>query len=191
MAPTALSVEKYIPQLQTVELFSDLSARDFEPLLIAAQVRQIKALKTLLRQDEIVTHLFVILSGRARIFRLCEDGREAVTRILCAGDTLFENVIFYDAPSPVTGETLKECEVLTIPAEMVRKHAAQNARFACNVAKVLAGRTNQMMYQIEQISLHPAVHRLGGYFLGAMLDQNSSPNGVFELGFGKAMLAKH
>lgn len=191
MQPIPQNIQKRLAEIASIKLFSNLSLADLEPLLINAQLAHFRHSHQLLRQDEKATHLVGILSGQARIYRLAPDGREAVTRILSVGDTLFENVIFYNGPSPVYGEIVKEAEVLLIPAEAVRKYVAANPTFAVSMISTLAERTNQMMYQIEQNTLHSAAHRLGGYFLGAMLEQKNRPDGKFRLDFEKSMLAKH
>ncbi|MDD9912085.1 MAG: Crp/Fnr family transcriptional regulator [Alphaproteobacteria bacterium] len=190
MTTIPTSIRQRFNELQHVKLFEGMDIGALTPLLSAARIQKYHESKIILRQDDPPTHLCIILEGQARIYRMHEDGREAVTRILSKGHTMFENVIFFDEFSPVNGEIIKHAELMMIPARLVQKFAADNATFAVNVAKVLAERTNQMMFQQELISLHSAKDRLGAFFLSAMLEQKKFGQN-FKLDFEKALVARH
>jgi len=183
-------VEQQAWLCKRVKLFANLGNEEITPLLLGAKIQRAREGEMLLRQEERPRYLVVLLSGQARIFRVTRDGREAVTRILQSGDTMFENVIFSPGPSPVAGEVLKEAELLCVPAELAHRYAGRSLAFANNLIKVLAERTNRMMYQIEQLTLHTAVDRLTSYLLSAMFARQGVINN-FEIVCEKAMLAKH
>lgn len=185
------NIAERFTEFKNIKLFKDLSLEELTPLLSKAQICYIPQNKVLLWQDEEAKHIYALLSGRGRIYRIHPDGRESITRMLTAGDTLFENVIFFNGNSPVNGEILKHSEILMIPAIAVKEFANINPKFAINIIKVLAERTNQMMFQQELISLHSAKERLGAFLLSAMLDKNSDCGNNFELEFEKSMVARH
>lgn len=190
MNSVSINVAERFEEFRDVTLFKGLSLGDLTPILSCAQICYIPQNKVLLWQDEEAKHICVLLSGHGRIYRIHPDGRESVTRMLSAGDSLFENVIFFSDRSPVNGEIFKNSEVLMIPAKAVKEFANTNPKFAVNIIKVLAERTNQMMFQQELISLHSARERLGAFFLSAMLDKKGCGSN-FTLEFEKSMVARH
>jgi CRP/FNR family transcriptional activator FtrB len=190
MKSISTNIAKRFKEFSSVALFQGFNLEELAPILSGAQICYTPQNKVLLWQDEEAKHICVVLSGHGRIYRIHSDGRETITRMLSVGDTMFENVVFFSDKSPVNGEVFKHSEILMIPAKAVKEFADTNAKFAVNIAKILAERTNQMMFQQELISLHSAKERLGTFFLSAMLDKKGC-HGNFELEFEKSMVARH
>jgi len=181
---------KYSEQFKHIELFEGLEDTDLAFLLSAAQIKNMKAHERLLSQGEAPSHLIVLLSGQAKIYRLHANGREAVIDILAPYHLMFASAIMAEELSPVSGEVIKESEVMMIPAAVVREQALLNQRFAANITRVLACQVNQMMFQFEVVSLRSAKERVGTFFLSSMLEQRAS-GGDFELAFEKNTIAHH
>ncbi len=184
------NIKNKFSELKGFSLFNGFEIQDILPLLTAAKIYHFNDKKVLLRQDEIATHLCIILSGNVQTYRLHQDGREFVVSISSKGDTLFENIIFSHAKSTTCSAVIKSAEIFMVPAKVVQKFTAHNASFATNIVKILAEKTNQMMFQQELIALHSAKERLGAFLLSTMLDQKKHRSS-FKLSFEKSLIARH
>ncbi|WP_159084513.1 Crp/Fnr family transcriptional regulator [Dongshaea marina] len=190
MGLIAENIRQKVPYLLGLKLFRDLSEQELEILLIPSQIKHFSESAMLLMEGSRPEFICVLLSGQARIYRADENGNEAVTRMLQAGETMFENVLFDERPSAVNGQVIREAEILFIPARAVHKLLEQSQAFAKNLIQILAERTNQMMHRVEQVAIHTASYRLGAYLLGTMKQQQVI-DGSFTLQFDKSMIAKY
>jgi CRP-like cAMP-binding protein len=84
--------------IRQIRLFSHLDAADLRRLAPSFFRREVEAGEQVFDQDEPSEEVFLILSGRVRIVRRAEDGREVTLAILKKGDFFGEIAIFTGEP---------------------------------------------------------------------------------------------
>ncbi len=122
---------------------------------------------------------FVLLSGRARIFRSGADGREQILRLLAPGDTFGEVPVFDGGPNPATVEALDTCDVALVPSAAFRLIVARYPEVAAALLEHFARRLRSFTELVEQISLQTVQQRIARYlYMTAREEGVDSPDGL-------------
>lgn len=170
--------------------FHGLNADEVAAVCALGHVRKVPRHTALINQGDAPKVMYLILSGRVKVFRCSKDGEEIVTRLLGPGESLLENVVFYGKASPVSAQTETAAELLSFSSDVLLQLVQTYPAFALNIMQILATRTNEMMYLLEQISLHPAVDRVAGFLLRVMLETGQDSK-EFKIPYEKALIARH
>lgn len=99
------------------------TAPSFTSVLTAAQVADLRARGRLRRfprggalfhEQQVADHVALVLSGRVKLVRVSEDGREVLLDIRGPGDLVGEQAAFDDLPRSATGIVLDPVEALVV-----------------------------------------------------------------------------
>ena len=175
---------------QKFPLFQGLSTENLRRLLSNAGVGSFPAGAEIVRQGDTANFLYFIISGGVKTIRYSTNGLEATLRMLTAGETFMDAVIFMDGNSPINAQTTEKSILLMIPSETVRRHALHDPQFALNLLKIVTRHYRDSLQQIDGIVTKTPVERLGRYFLKLHLDQKKDSMEI-ELPFQKAVIANH
>ncbi len=176
--------------LSKCRLFKGLSPDICEDIASQSFIQRQPRKTTLINQGDKPAGIFIILKGRVKIFRSSVEGNEIITRLIGPGESLLENVYFYGKPSPVAARTESDAELLMIPSANINGLVRKHPQLGLNIMYILASRTNELMYQLEQVTVHPALERVAGFLLRVMLE-DGGPRNEFELPYEKAEVANH
>ena len=69
---------------------------------------------TLFLQGEPARHVYVVLEGWVKLFRIAQSGTEAVVGVFTRGQSFAEAVAFRHDVYPVNGEVVTDCRLLTL-----------------------------------------------------------------------------
>jgi CRP/FNR family transcriptional regulator len=156
-----------------------------EALERAASARRLKARQPIFEREDAARAVYMVASGKVRIYIADPSGNERTLKIAGPGDLFGEAAVFQEGGYPASAATLTECEVLEFPKgallSLVREHP--ELAFAC--IGVLAARLRELTRLIES-SLKPVGPRLAAYLLSLPAD-----GGKVTLPIRKAELARH
>jgi len=162
-----------IPHLATLPYFE---AERFGHELV---VRQYAARECMAVEGEACGGFFVLVSGRARIFRSGADGREQILRLLGPGDTFNEVPVFDGGPNPATVEALDLSEAVLVPAIAFRLLVARYPEVAAALLRHFATRLRSFTELVEQISLQTVQQRIARYlYMTAREEGTATHDGV-------------
>ena len=171
-------------------LFDGLSEASLQQLSSQAVIQNHSAGHLLLQQGDTPEGVYLVLEGEMRTMRFNEDGAEATIRLLQAGETCMEAVLFMGGPSPITVQALTACKVLVIPAYIIRNHVLEDSRFALNIIKIVTHHYKNAMHQIDAMNIKTPLQRVGYYFLEKHL--NAGHDSLeFTLPFRKQTIANY
>jgi CRP-like cAMP-binding protein len=171
-------------------LFHGLADDSLEVLLSSSHIADFPEGQEIVQQGDTPAYMYYINQGRVKTLRYSAEGKEATFRLLSAGETFMEAVIFMGGQSPVNAKAIESSKLLLIPAETVRRHARQDSQFACNLLKIVTRHYKEAMQQIDSIVTKNPVNRLGYYFLKQHLAQDSASMDV-AIPFQKSVIANH
>ena len=100
--------------LASVPLFASLSEADRRSLAARVRSRRFSAAETVFHRGDPAAHLYVLVSGTAKITLPDEYGKEAVIALLRPGEVFGELALFDDAPRSATVVSVGECECLLV-----------------------------------------------------------------------------
>mgnify|MGYP000856610543 FL=1 len=134
--------------------------------------------------DDQVDSLFVIHTGRVKIYRLSDTGKEQVIRVLGPGDFLGELALFNHSPMGDYAEALEESSMCVIDGSPLKELMGKYPSIAWKILEELSQRLERMEQLVEDISLHSVDRRLAQVLLDLSLD-----NAQIELEMSKGDLA--
>lgn len=172
------------------KLFKGLSPEACEDIASQSLIQRQPRKVMLINQGDKSHGIYAILKGRVKVFRSSVEGNEIITRLIGPGESLLENVYFYNKPSPVAACTESDAELLLLPAAAINALVRKHPQLGLNMMHILACRTNELMYQLEQVTVHPALERVAGFLLRVMLE-DGGPCKEFELPYEKSEIANH
>ena len=182
--------QKSLNEALKPQLFDNLSEKSLQKLLSHSVIQEHPAHKLLVTQGEAPQGLYLVIEGNIKTFRLGEDGSEATMRMLGAGDTCMEAVLFMGGASPIAVQTLSACKLMMIPDRVVKAHVMEDAQFSMNIIRIVTHHYKNAMHQIDAMNIKSPLQRVGYYFLTKHLEAGHD-NLEFMLPFKKQTIANY
>lgn len=184
-------LEKHMPIIQALPVFSKLGEEDLAALLKHSDIRMYEKGKLLFMQGETLSRYYLILAGWVKLYKSTGSGDEAVLQMLSAGDSLMEAAVFLDIPSLVNAQVVQNVKLLSIPAPIIRQHLMDNKKLALNMIGGLSMRSQGLIRQIEHSRLKTATERVGWFLLKLAMEQNGGKANAIVLPYDKSTIASY
>ncbi len=146
--------------LRNVPIFNELSEQDLEKITSLGIRKKYKKGGIILLEEETGAALFVIISGKVKIVRMDDDGREVILSILGESD-------FFGEMAILDGLTRSASVVATVKSELFMIHRRDFLRLLNDYPSVgiallreLTGRLRKADAQIKSLSLKDAAGRV-------------------------------
>ncbi len=143
--------------------------------LVEESCRYLKAGKKqlLFNEGDQGSELFFLARGKVKLFRSTEDGKEAVIRLLDAGEYFAEILLQLKNRYPVSAITLEDSELLAIDARKILSHIESNPAAAMQFIGALSQRIKYLLGMVEQLTLSDIRQRLLHYLRALSEKQHS------------------
>lgn len=140
---------------------------------VAQITRQVTVAKgeEIYAMDDQVDSLFVIHTGRVKIYRLSDTGKEQVIRVLRPGDFFGELALFSHSPVSDFAEALEESNMCVIDSTALKELVAKYPSIAMKILEELSQRLERMEQLVEDISLHSVDRRLAKVLLDLSVER--------------------
>ncbi len=123
-----------------VDIFCDLAEQEMDQLSAAAPMRRIPAGTLIFSPHQPVETLFILKSGRVRIFRVSDDGRALTTALVSPGTIFGEMVILGQQMHDNFAEALDEAVVCVMGKADVRRLLLADPRVSARISETLGRR---------------------------------------------------
>jgi CRP/FNR family transcriptional regulator, cyclic AMP receptor protein len=104
--------------------------------------------------------LFIVLRGKARVFRLTSSGLETTLTILGTGDLIGEFAAIDQQPRSASACAIGKCTLLQMSAETFFRHVRERPALALGLMQVLVIKTRWTAAYAETIARYDAAGRL-------------------------------
>jgi len=151
--------------LREFPFFAGLDEQTHAELLASAHTRRYAKGETLFLEGEPCKGLFFIQSGRIKIYKLSETGREQIIHIQQVGDAVAELPLFDNEPYPASAEAMDDSAMLFIAKAAFQEVLARRPQLSRAVIAALAMRLRKMVALVETLSLHSVRQRLARLLL--------------------------
>ena len=125
-------------ELAQVEIFSGLDASALSQLVDRTHVRRLGKGQILFSQGEPTGHLFIVRSGRLRVFVSSPNGEDLVLTVVGPGDSIGEATVLSNDPRSASVDALEATELFAVPAEDIRAALLGNPEVLIALAARLA-----------------------------------------------------
>jgi CRP-like cAMP-binding protein len=170
-----------IQDLQMIPLFSELNDSQLQDIANFAVKQLYKKDNMVLIEEEVGSTMFVIISGRVKISRISDEGREVILSILVDGDFFGEMAILDGQTRSANAVTLEDTELLIIRRENFLEMLHKYPQVAINLLKELAHRLRRSDSQIKSLSLQNALGKVASTLLRIADDSGIIKHGQVEI----------
>jgi CRP/FNR family cyclic AMP-dependent transcriptional regulator len=151
--------------LRRVSLFADMNPADLEQLASSCELARVTTGGRIFEATQPGGHLYIVISGRVRIFNSSAQGRSKTVAYLDSGD-FFGELSFIDQESrSASAEALEPCVFATINAERYREWILARPEVAWALLKSLSARLRQAKREIQALSFNNALGRVAQILL--------------------------
>ena len=146
--------------LRDTDLFVDLSAQEFAALDEQLLQRAFKPGETVLDPVRERDLLFVLRTGRVRVFRTSGQGRELTVAILGQGSVFGEMPLLGQRMGNNVVEALDDTEVCVINSRHVRELLIADPRIAFRLLSIVSERIGWLEARLAEVTFSPVPLRL-------------------------------
>lgn len=168
-------------------LFKGLPQGQLEELKDIAVEKKYRKGQTLFAEGSRATGLFVIVSGKIKVYKLSLEGKEQILHIFSSGEFFGEVPMFAGGNYPAHAEALEASRVLFFPRDAFVELLKREPSLALSMLGILSQRLRRFTHLIEDLSLKEVPGRLAAYFL--YLSDRTKASDTVELDITKAQLA--
>ncbi len=101
--------------LKHVPLFAGLNEEELKEIRTIAAAMQVAKRKILFSDCEESNGLYVVLSGKVKLYKVSPEGKEQIIHVISPPDTFAEASVFLKGSHPFYAETLSDCQLLFLP----------------------------------------------------------------------------
>lgn len=146
--------------LSEVDLFADLTAAEVDAMDRMAPAELLQRGQMLYSPSQPVRSLFILKTGRVRVFRVAADGKALTLAILEPGAVFGEmNLVgqrMYDSYAEAIDDALV-CQLSTVDVE---QFLLADARIAVRIARILGERVAELEDRLTDLALRPLDSRV-------------------------------
>jgi CRP/FNR family transcriptional regulator, dissimilatory nitrate respiration regulator len=170
--------EALLVLLRTVPYFQTVNESLLHHLARECIHRQFAAGEVIFLEGENSSGLWIVESGRVKIYKANVEGGEHVMHILGEGNT-FNDVAALDAGmNPANAASLSDVSLWLLPSGLLRSAIATNGQLALDVITYLTKRVRGLVTRIEDLALYSVTVRLARFLLHQAEDSALSGPGV-------------
>ena len=151
--------------LRNVPIFNELSDQELEKIAALGIRKKYKKGSIILLEEETGAALFVIVSGKVKIVRMDDDGREVILSILGGSDFFGEMAILDGLTRSASVVATSKSELFMIHRRDFLKLMNDFPMVAIALLRELTGRLRKADAQIKSLSLKDAAGRVANVVL--------------------------
>ena len=190
MARTAVSPGQI---LKDTPLFAALNETELASLASRCGVRSYAGGELIFSEGEPCSGLYILVTGRVRIFKTSASGREQVLSVEGPGASVAELPVFDGGPYPASVSALEPTEALFVSRSDLRAMCLEKPEVALKLLQVVGARLRRLVGIIEELSFTTVRHRLISWILRQTKTEGrpSAEGVVFTLQASHQELATH
>jgi CRP/FNR family transcriptional regulator len=157
--------------LKKINLFSFLTNEQLDCVAQLVIERFYKAGRIIFFENEPGEAVFFLKSGRIKITKADDDGREQILHFVHPGEMFAEVVLWGDSSYPATAEVIEDAEVQLIRNKDMEKLILEHPDIALGFLKIMAQRLRFAQRQINELALMSTTRRMASMLLYLAADQ--------------------
>jgi CRP/FNR family transcriptional regulator, dissimilatory nitrate respiration regulator len=176
-----------IEAIARIPLFEGLPADQLEDLVMILTDQVFRKGEIIFSEGEEGNGFYVVIQGRAKVYKLSPDGKEQILHIFGPGEPFGEVPVFTGQKFPAHAEAMEESRVFFFPKHSFVNLIKQNPGLALNMLGILSKRLRRFTALIDDLSLKEVPGRLAAHLL--FLSKQKKGSLDLELSITKAQLA--
>lgn len=146
--------------LRKTQLFANLTDAEMSALAARASKKHFDRGALLFSEGDACTGLFLVATGKIRIFKMSAAGREQVLAVEGPGSSFAELPVFDGGNYPASASAMEDAEVVFISRKDFQNYCREHPEVALKVIAVVGGRLRRLVGIIEDLSCTTVRQRL-------------------------------
>ncbi|MBU2493677.1 MAG: Crp/Fnr family transcriptional regulator [Bacteroidetes bacterium] len=167
--------------LAYVPIFSELPKETIDKIALAGSRKTYKKDSVILMEEEAGSALFVIISGKVKISRTSNDGREVILSILNESDFFGEMAILDGLARSATVVAIEDSELFIVQRNDFLEMLKQFPEISIALLTELTGRLRIADMKIKALSLKDAEGKVATVILQLADDMGKIKQGIVEI----------
>lgn len=162
--------------LEKIELFQGLTPAELQTIRGYVKEKAFKKGEILFSEGQCCERVFIVQTGRVKLYRTASSGREQILEMLEPGDTCACNPGSRTWSCMSTAEAATPCAVWFLSRDDYLKMVASNEKISHSLNQLFAKRIQNLSTLVEEVSLKDVKKRLVKF----LLDMRSQKKGKSE-----------
>jgi CRP/FNR family transcriptional regulator len=145
--------------LKNLPIFEDLSPADLAVISNVTLERRYKKNMIIFMEGEPGEGFHYVKSGKVKIVKMAQDGREHIINILGTGEVFAEVLLFNHGPYPATSVALEDSVIGIIKNNDLENVVTENARIALHIIRVMSKKLLHAQMKIKTLALSDTFSR--------------------------------
>ncbi|MBU1251539.1 Crp/Fnr family transcriptional regulator [Chryseoglobus sp. 28M-23] len=146
--------------LSDVDLFADLSTQEAAELDRMAPAQRVLRGELVFSQSQPSSSLFILKSGRIRVFRVTEDGKAMTMGILEPGAVFGEMVLVGQRMHDNYAEAIEDSQICRLEVRDVERFLLSDPRIAVRIARLLGEQVARLEERLTDLAHRPLPARI-------------------------------
>jgi CRP/FNR family transcriptional regulator, nitrogen oxide reductase regulator len=146
--------------LSKLDLFGGLAAPDLDIILSEARELSYDEDSFVFHQDDPAERIFVIKSGRVKLYQIADDGQQVLMRVMTPGMMFAAISLVEGAVYPVSAEAAERSQILYWSRETMLKLIQRFPVLAINAVGILAGHVRDFQNRYRELATERVERRL-------------------------------
>ena len=143
-----------IEYLKMVPIFQGMSLEELEKIEKVTKERTYKKGNVIITEGEKSENVFIIKSGKVKIFKTSKDGREIILDIKGKSKIFAEVTLFNEGINPATVIAIEDSVILSISNHDIENTIRANPDMALNIIRVLNRRLNEAQLRVKNMAIN-------------------------------------
>jgi len=149
--------------IANLPLFRQVSRQHVAELARQARTQHVRRGATVCHRGEMMHGFFAVAYGLVKLSLRADSGEEKVLRLVGAGETFGEALVFKQRPNPLDAVALTDSMLVVFPERAVNAMIDTDPQFARSMLAGLSERMHNMVAEVEASTLMSARQRLAAY----------------------------
>ncbi|HLF85818.1 MAG TPA: Crp/Fnr family transcriptional regulator [Nitrospiria bacterium] len=166
--------------LQRINLFKEIPADDMEELARVTRMESAKKKETIFLPGESSQQVYLLKTGRVKISRVSEEGREITLALLEPGEIFGELEILEGSARDTIAEAMEESQLCVIQKEQFLSLIRKRPELSFRLTKLIGLRLRRIESRVEDLVFRDVPSRLAHLLI--QLSENygkTTPEGIF------------
>lgn len=183
-----MEARNIITILKKSALFDNVDIETLASISRSASVCEFPKGRVLFLHGEQAQFLYIVISGRLKLFRETFDGAEAVLNVVDSHKVMGSDNVMMNSNYRYSAETIEDCRLLRLPLSILREELQKNHAMALSMLSYMTRKQQRLDQELEQRSLQNASQRIGCFFMRQDFVKEGG-NVVIKLPYDKTLVA--
>ncbi len=162
-----------LTQITSLPIFQGLDEDQFTELISTAERREYKKGEIIFSEGDEGSGLYVVETGKIKIFKLSFEGKEHIFHIYGPGKIFGEVAVFSGKKFPAFAQAISPSSLIFFPKKEISFLISENPSLAFNMMASLSMRLREFTVMVENLALKDVPARMASYLIVLSREQDN------------------